>query len=77
MVPVEAMGPTDRTGTPPTIVTAAYAVPGPWRAYDVSSDGQRFLVMKQSTSSQQDASPPSFIVVQNWFEELRRLVPSK
>jgi hypothetical protein len=46
------------------------------RTYDVSPDGQRFLMI---TAPGTDASPapPSIIVVQNWFEELTRLVPTK
>ena len=43
-------------------------------AYDVSRDGQRFLIVKES----QEEQPPTQInVVLNWFEELKRLVPTK
>jgi hypothetical protein len=47
------------------------------RMYDVSADGQRFLVIKETPGA--DESPPSarIILVQNWFEELKRLVPTK
>ncbi len=38
--------------------------------YDVTRDGQRFLMVKQNA-----ASPTEVNVVVNWFEELRRLVP--
>jgi hypothetical protein len=41
--------------------------------YDVSSDGQRFLVIK-SAAEDQGASPPKMVVVLNFFEELKRLV---
>jgi serine/threonine protein kinase len=44
------------------------------RSYDVSPDGQRFLMIKQGDGSDQSAAPPSIVVVQNWFEELKRLV---
>jgi len=41
--------------------------------YDVSPDGQRFLMLK---SSEQEAVAPTQInVVLNWFEELKRRVP--
>jgi len=41
--------------------------------YDVSRDGQRFLMLKPS---EQEASAPTQInVVLNWFEELKRRVP--
>ena len=41
-------------------------------SYDISPDGSRFLMIKESTG------PPltEIIVVQNWFEELKRLVPA-
>ena len=42
------------------------------RSYDVSRDGQRFLLLKEGNS----AAPASIIIVQNWFEELKRLVPT-
>ena len=41
-------------------------------AYDVSPDGSRFLMMKTP-------APPAYteiVVVQNWFEELKRLAPA-
>ena len=46
------------------------------RTYDVSPDGQRFLMIKNS-GADQTAAPPSLIVVQHWGEELKRLVPVK
>jgi serine/threonine-protein kinase len=45
------------------------------RTYDVSPDGRRFLMIKPVGSPEQTAAPTSLIVVQNWFEELKRLVP--
>jgi len=42
------------------------------RTYDVAADG-RFLMLKEDQSS----APASLVVVQNWFEELKRLVPTK
>jgi Tol biopolymer transport system component len=43
-------------------------------AYDVSPDGQRFLVVKEEPTG---AAPPHINVVVNWFEELTRLVPAE
>ena len=74
-VPVETTGSTFRAGTPATLVTTVYATPDLYRSYDVSPDGQWFLMIKQDTG--QTAPSPSFVVVQNWFEELKRLVPAK
>ena len=45
------------------------------RQYDVSPDGQRFLMIKQGGGTDQTAAPPQLIVVQHWQEELKRLVP--
>jgi len=42
--------------------------------YDVARDG-RFLMIQQSPSSTEGAA--SIVVVQNWFEELKRLVPTE
>ena len=40
------------------------------RTYDVSLDGHRFLMIKESPASLR----PSLVVVENWTEELKRLV---
>jgi hypothetical protein len=42
--------------------------------YDVSPDGQRFLMLKDET--QQATTSTQIVVVQNWFEELKRRVPT-
>ena len=44
--------------------------------YDVSPDGKRFLMIKEGSGS---AKQPAdrIVVVQNWLEELKRLVPTK
>jgi Tol biopolymer transport system component len=48
---------------------------GQGRNYDVSPDGARFLMIKDAVSS--SATAPQLVVVQNFFEELKRLVPAK
>jgi Tol biopolymer transport system component len=40
--------------------------------YDVSRDGRRFLMLKPEA-----AAPPPVNIVMNWFDELKRLVPTK
>jgi serine/threonine-protein kinase len=45
------------------------------RTYDVSRDGQRFLMVKEVPANQ--AAAPQIIVVFNWVEELKRLVPTR
>ena len=41
--------------------------------YDVSTDGKRFLMVKQPANQ----AAPQIVVVQNWTEELKRLAPTK
>ena len=76
-VPVVAMGPTFRTGVPSALgwgIDTPYVA---WRNYDVSPDGLRFLVLKKLAETPQATSPVGFVVVQHWFEELKRLLPSQ
>jgi Tol biopolymer transport system component len=56
-----------------------FTIPGGFiaRTYDVSPDGQRFLMFKQGGGTDQTAAPASLVVVQHWVEELKRLVPTK
>ena len=44
------------------------------RQYDISPDGKRFLRLEGPTES---TTAGSVRIVQNWFEELKRLVPVK
>jgi Tol biopolymer transport system component len=61
-------------GSPTKVVDGPYATEGVRgsRTYDVSTDGRRFLMIKQPVS---EATAPQIIVVQHWLEELKRLVP--
>jgi serine/threonine-protein kinase len=43
------------------------------RTFDVSRDGQRFLMLKGAAAA--DSALPSIVVVQNWFEELLAKMP--
>ena len=71
-------GPSWVATTPTQVVKEGYfTIPNWWgRSFDVSSDGQRFLVIKEG-GIDGTAAPPSIIVVLNWFEELKRLVPGR
>ena len=63
-------------GSPQRILEAHYFVGAanyPGRTYDVSADGLRFLRIKES-DPERTAAPGSIVVVQNWLEELKRLV---
>jgi serine/threonine-protein kinase len=54
------------------------AAPGAGRTYDVSRDGQRFLMVKEAGGENASAAASSnIVVVLNWTEELKARVPSK
>jgi serine/threonine-protein kinase len=75
--PVEASGATWNNGTPMKLLERRYYTgTNTLRTYDVSPDGQRFLMIK-APGTDASAAPPALIVVQHWDEELKRLVPTK
>ena len=75
-VPVEP-GQTFRPGAPTELFAGPYfygaTVAAP-DVYDVASDG-RFLMIKQLEASDGGQTQPEIVIVENWFEELERLVP--
>jgi len=73
-VPI-ASGGSFTAGTPAVAVKGNYLSPQTGRMYDVSPDGRRFLLIKDSRVEGAAPPPPQLIVVQNWLEELKRLVP--
>jgi hypothetical protein len=62
---------------PSVVVKERYFTNPVWwgRSYDVSPDGSRFLMIKEGGPGGV-APPASLVVVQHWFEELKRLVPT-
>jgi dipeptidyl aminopeptidase/acylaminoacyl peptidase len=61
------------TGTEQVLFSAtAYRRDFYHAAYDVSADGERFVMIRISDSGSLDEE---LIAVENWFEELKRLVP--
>jgi serine/threonine-protein kinase len=63
-----------RSGPPALLFAGPYPDNPGWtrpRSYDVSSDGERFLM----TRLQPDRPTPRIVVVLNWFDELRAKVP--
>ena len=57
-------------GTPKLLFEGPYLnIPGP--SFDIAPDG-RFLLLKSIT---QEHTTTSLVVVQNWFEELKKLAP--
>jgi Tol biopolymer transport system component len=66
--------PSFSVGKPKILFEGRYDLaPFPSTNYDVSPDGQRFLMVKPS---EQEAAATQIIVVQNWFEELKQKVPT-
>jgi Tol biopolymer transport system component len=70
-----ARQPSFSAGKPRMLFAGPYE-PSPLSApnYDVSPDGQRFLMVKPS--EQAEAAPTQINLVLNWFEELKRRVPA-
>ncbi len=62
-VPVRTSGPTFSMGIPAKVFDTIYAEPNPARHYDVSPDGQRFLMVKDSAAGDPNATPASMVVV--------------
>ena len=50
-----------------------WSTSGEGRTYDVSLDGERFLALKSVDAA---SAAPRIIIVQNWFQELERLLPT-
>jgi eukaryotic-like serine/threonine-protein kinase len=77
-VPVRIDGPTLSFGNPSKVLDAKYYGGTFMRSYDVSADGKRFLMIKDGGAGDTPSSPPSgFVVVLNWFEELKQRLPTK
>ena len=79
-VPVER-GATWTAGGPTKLFAGRFfyreAGTGQGRTYDVSLDGRRFVMVKDSSNGNSSDEPSArfVIVVQNWPEELKRRVP--
>jgi serine/threonine-protein kinase len=65
--------PTFAAGNPTKLLQGYVSSPG--RTYDVSRDGQRFLMIKNNSSRDQPVA--SMVVVLNWSEELKQRIPVK
>ena len=64
--------PTFTAGSPAVLFTGNYLTNPSNRQYDVAPDGQRFLMIKEEQTTTAQIN-----VVLNWFEELKRLVPTQ
>ena len=59
-------------GSPEFLFEGNYA---PGQNYDINPDGQRFLMLKP-VGAEDGSAQDRLHVVQNWFTELERLVPT-
>ncbi len=59
------------SGRPQLVFEGPYVLGNSVANYDISPDGQRFLMIKEEEGQQDQIN-----VVLNWFEELKRLVPT-
>ena len=69
--------PSFSAGKPAMLFEREYGIsefPSTGVAYDVSPDGQRFLMVKETD---QNTAVAQISVVLNWFEELKRRVPAE
>jgi len=61
-------------GRPQVLFESAMFVAPGGRPYDLAPDG-RFLIIRSGEADAGGATAPQIVVVQHWFEELKRLVP--
>jgi hypothetical protein len=66
--------PTLEVGKPQALFEDTYVVGGDAHGYDVTPDGERFLVIRPAEG---ERSPVPVHFVDNWFQELRRRVPAR
>jgi Tol biopolymer transport system component len=77
-LPIQRQGGAFTLGTSATLFNATpYLITGMGgRTYDVSPDGARFLMTKPARPSGFPGSGRNMEIVLNWFEEIRRAVPT-
>ena len=63
-----------RPGIPRELFEGRYTATTPVRNWDVTSDGQRFVMMREDERPTVEATEMNLIL--NWAEELKRLVPT-
>ena len=60
-----------------TLPIEGFTVVGFYRGYDLTPDGERLvMVFPVDRTDGGEGARPQIIIVQNWFQELRRLVPT-
>lgn len=78
-VPVQTSGGTFAAGNPVRVFDTSFAESGAYssRSYDMSPDGQRFLMIKENVVRGQNATSARMVVVLDWFEELKAKLPAR
>jgi serine/threonine-protein kinase len=71
-----ATAPTFQAGTPEPVFENSHLATGWGRSYDVAPDGRRFLLTFRKEPPP-PLPPAQMVLVQHWFEELKRLAPTK
>jgi serine/threonine-protein kinase len=75
VVSIQTQGQTLTAGSPRVLFEGRYvshSAPTGYQYYDISPDGKRFLMLKEATGGEET----QINIVLNWFEELKRLVPT-
>jgi tRNA A-37 threonylcarbamoyl transferase component Bud32 len=76
-VAVQTSGATFAVGIPTKVFDTTYAAPlNNSRTYDVSPDGQRFLMIKENAGEDRNPTRAGMVVVLNMFEELKAKPPT-
>ncbi|MCZ6878887.1 MAG: hypothetical protein O7G29_12170 [Acidobacteria bacterium] len=76
VVSIQTQDQTLRAGSPRVLFEGQYvshSSPPGLQYYDISPDGKRFVMLKEGELPEAQGQ---INVVQNWFEELKRLVPT-
>ena len=71
-----ATAPTFAAGTPEPVFDSGDLRMAWGRSYDIAPDGRRFL-LTLNKKGPTNLAPAQMILVQHWFEELKRLAPTK
>ena len=69
-------GETFQRGTPRPMFSMAPYFQGQNMSWDISPDGQRFLMLKHGETPESDTRRGHLVVVQNWFDEVKERVPT-
>jgi serine/threonine-protein kinase len=77
VVPVTTSGTMFTRGAAKVLFEETPLVPILSRTFDISPDGQRFLLIKEAGVVGDASDARRIVFVQKWFEELKRLVPTK